>query len=140
LRYWDSSAVVPLILRQESTARAREWLREDPVMLVWWSTEIECVSAIARIERERQGVSSAINLSLTKLKKLASSWQEVQPTINVKEQSMRLLRVHSLRSADALQLAAAFVASEYRPSSIDFVCLDSRLADAAQREGFSLLQ
>jgi uncharacterized protein len=109
-------------------------------MLVWWSTEIECVSAIARIERERQGVSSAINLSLTKLKKLASSWQEVQPTINVKEQSLRLLRVHSLRSADALQLAAAFVASEYRPSSIDFVCLDSRLADAAQREGFSLLQ
>ncbi len=41
-----------------------------------------------------------------------------------------------LKQADALQLGAAFVASERRPSTLEFVCLDDRLNDAARREGF----
>jgi hypothetical protein len=48
------------------------------------------------------------------------------------------LRVHPLRAADALQLAAAFVAAERRPSSLEIVTLDQRLAAAARKEGFGL--
>ncbi len=53
---------------------------------------------------------------------------------------MRLLRTHSLRAADALQLAAARAASEERPDTLPFVTLDERLALAAQREGFAVIQ
>jgi hypothetical protein len=50
------------------------------------------------------------------------------------------LRVHPLRAADALQLAAAYIAAERRPSSLELVILDDRLAAAARREGFVLLE
>jgi hypothetical protein len=53
---------------------------------------------------------------------------------------MRLLRVHPLRAADSLQLAAAVVASEGDPGELPFVCLDEKLAQAASREGFVCLE
>ena len=109
-------------------------------MLVWWGTEIECASALARIERENAGATGAIAESFAKLEKLASSWQEVQPATAVKQYSIRLLRVHSLRTADALQLAAAVLGSEQSPSALEFICLDNRLAEAARKEGFTVIQ
>jgi hypothetical protein len=55
-----------------------------------------------------------------------------------REAAVRFLGVHPLRAADALQLAAAFVAAERRPVSLEVVTLDGRLADAAHKEGFAL--
>jgi len=52
---------------------------------------------------------------------------------------MRLLRVHPLRAAGALQLAAAFSAAEQRPSSLEMITVDDRLASAAQKEGFAVI-
>ena len=74
-----------------------------------------------------------------RLAQLTASWQEVESGDLVRETAIRLLRVHPLRSADSLQLAAAFVAAEGRPSTLEFVTLDDRLALAAQREGFIVI-
>lgn len=49
---------------------------------------------------------------------------------------MRFLRVHTLRAADSLQLAAAFVSADKRPAFLDVVTFDGRLAEAARKEGF----
>jgi hypothetical protein len=38
----------------------------------------------------------------------------------------------------ALQLAAAFVAAERKPSALEVITLDDRLAAAAHKEGFAL--
>lgn len=113
--------------------------REDPLMFAWWGTEVECVSALARLER--QGAIPPVSLAeaLKRLQALKSSWQEVQPVEAIKEAATRLLRVHDLRAADSLQLAAAILASEHRPSSLNFVSLDERLTAAAQREGFNVI-
>jgi hypothetical protein len=56
----------------------------------------------------------------------------------VREVARRYLRVHPLRAADALQLAAAFVAAERRPPTLTVVTLDDRLRAAAEKEGFVL--
>jgi hypothetical protein len=56
----------------------------------------------------------------------------------VRETAVRLLRVHSIRAADGLQLAAAIFAPRNRPPALPFVCLDDRLREAAVREGFPL--
>ena len=45
-----------------------------------------------------------------------------------------------MRAADALPLAAAPEAAEFTPVSLAFVTLDERLAVAADREGFSIIQ
>jgi hypothetical protein len=56
----------------------------------------------------------------------------------VRRTAERLLRVHALRSADSLQLAAAITAADHNPSTLELVCLDDRLTAAARREGFTV--
>jgi hypothetical protein len=50
-----------------------------------------------------------------------------------------LLAVHSIRAADAFQLAAASVWARDDPAGNTFVCLDDRLREPVSREGFQLL-
>ena len=138
MKFWDSSAVVPLLANETSTDLVLRLVKEDSDLIVWWGTEVECVSALARIEREDPGTASAVDEALARLDLLKRSWHEIQPVPAVRDRARRLLRVHALRAADALQLAAAVVASENRPDTMEFVCLDQRLVAAARREGFVL--
>ena len=52
MKFWDASAVVPLLMTEPSTPSVQALAATDPAMLVWWATEVECVSAIVRLERE----------------------------------------------------------------------------------------
>jgi len=140
MRFWDASAIVPLLVLEPVTKAVQELAAADPVMLVWWATEVECASAVARLEREGGIESSAAVDAFERLKHLADGWHEVDPNDGVRETAVRFLRVHSLRAADALQLAAAFVAAERRPSSLDLITLDDRLAGAARKEGFRVVE
>lgn len=109
-------------------------------MLVWWATELECASAIARLEWDGDLSGEATFIALERLDALASSWHEILPGETARRTARRLLRVHPLRAADALQLAAAIVGSESDASSLEVVSLDGRLTDAARREGFTVIE
>jgi len=139
MRFWDASAIAPLLVDEDSRATLLRVLEDDPVMIVWWGTPVECVSAIARREREASISLDGVTTAITRLRALASAWQEVLATEVVRNTAQRLLRTHPLRSADALQLAAAIVAAELEPASLEFVCLDAHLNHAATREGFPVL-
>jgi predicted nucleic acid-binding protein len=75
----------------------------------------------------------------TTLKILSERWEEVTSVESVRTRAIRLLGTHGLRSADALQLAAALVFCDERTESLPFVCLDDRLAEAARKERFPVL-
>ena len=139
MKFWDASAVVPLLLLEPTTQLVQALARRDADMLVWWGSVVECASAISRLERGGALEVKEARLALNRLEQLANGWHEVEPTEIVREDAMRFLRVHPLRAADALQLAAAFTAAERRPSSLEVVTLDERLADAARKEGFLLV-
>jgi predicted nucleic acid-binding protein len=66
-------------------------------------------------------------------------WSEIEPGSQVRSLARRLLRVHDLRAADALQLAAAVVGTEHHPALLPLVTLDRRLANAARLEGFPVV-
>jgi predicted nucleic acid-binding protein len=136
VRFWDASAIVPLLVAEPSTRRLQALAAKDPAMLVWWGSEVECVSALARLERDGALSAQAITLALKRLRQLAVGWHEVDPSDAIREAAARFLRVHPLRAADSLQLAAAFLAAERRPASLEIVTLDDRLGTAARREGF----
>jgi uncharacterized protein len=140
MRFWDSSAVVPLLVGEPSTAGAMAALEADPALVAWWATEAECVSALARLEREGALSAAGMTAALGRLAALAAAWHEVEPVPLVRQTAIRLLRVHPLRAADALQLAAAIVAAEDAPGALPFVTLDDRLAAAADREGFRVVR
>ena len=136
MRFWDSSALVPLLVPEAMSRSMRELYDRDPVMVAWWATEIECTSAIARRQRLGQLREAIVSEALGRLSVLRAAWHEVEPGEDVRETAKRLVRVHDLRTADALQLAAALFVAEGRPSTLELVSLDDRLVTAARREGF----
>jgi len=138
MKFWDSSAVVPLLVQEAMTSTVTEILSNDRQMHVWWATEVECVSSLSRLEREKVP-SSTIEAALDRLSSFREDWNEIGAGTRLRETAKRLLRVHALRAADALQLAAASALAEGDPASVTIVCLDDRLRDAARREGFPLL-
>ncbi len=138
MRFWDSSALVPLLIEEAETDGARELYLDDTGAIVWWGTTVECASAVARREREGQLSPEAASEALERLDAVARHWHRIEPVDAILEISRRFLRVHPLRAADSLQLAAAFLAAEGRPSTLEFVCLDDRLVIAARREGFQV--
>lgn len=136
MKFWDASAIVPLLMAEASTKQVQAIAVSDGSMLVWWGTEVECASAIARLERDGSLDEAGVAQAFASLKQLAAGWHEIEPGDAVREAAVRFLRVHPLRAADALQLAAAFVAAERRPASLEMITLDDRLAAAARKEGF----
>lgn len=140
MKFWDSSAVVPLLVPEAAAPIVQREFDLDPEVVVWWGTQLECVSALAR--REREGALPALSLvdALDRLMSLSMAWREVQPVERVRQIATRLLRVHPLRAADALQLSAAIVAAEDQPADLAILTLDKRLAKAAEREGFRVIR
>ena len=139
MRYWDASALVPLLVHQASSERMRALAAADDAVVTWWGTPIECISALARLERDGVLPASVVAESLGRLRRTEAAWAEVSPSSDVREQAKRLLRVHALRAADATQLAAAIVASDFQPGALEFVTLDARQSQAAEREGFAIV-
>jgi predicted nucleic acid-binding protein len=134
LRFWDASAIVPLLAHQSTTAFASRLWRDDPSVVVWWVTPIECVSALGRLLRERAIEPAAFATAMRRLSAFAGVWAEVEPSGTLREIAIRLLRLYPLRAADALQLAAAVTYRDQSGAAIPVVSFDSRLVAAAQAE------
>jgi predicted nucleic acid-binding protein len=139
MKFWDASALLPLCLHERETSALKKLAQTDQSIVVWWASPVECLSALARLRRENalslneEGQAEAI------LRSLMTSWTEIEPSEAVREQAVRVLRLHLLRAADSLQLAAALVWCQGAPIHHECVCLDQRLRDAARREGFVVL-
>lgn len=139
MRFWDTSAIMPLIAREPLSEEMRRLLEEDTGMVVWWVTRVECVSAISRRAREGSIDHEQETVVRDLLNDLSGSWAEVQPSARLRSLAEQGLIVHPLRAADALQLASALIWCESRTRRRQFVCLDERLRTAASRKGFDVL-
>lgn len=138
MRFWDSSAFVPLVVRQPGWADVDRWLGEDPEIVIWTLTAVEVVSALRRLVRDgeigERSARQAEDLAAT----LVERTHVVTDVEHVKGIAVRLLRVHALRAADSLQLAAALVWADGSPAGLVLHSFDRRLATAAEREGFEV--
>lgn len=138
MKFWDASAVVPLLVDDQPTSPLDQEYASGS-MLVWWGTVVEVCSALARRERTGDLTPNMVARGLKSLERLSQGWREVPPSDQLRRTAQRLLRVHALRAADGLQLAAALCAAGDQPGSMAFVCRDARLAEAAAREGFRVI-
>ncbi len=139
MRFWDASALVPLVALEKETGACRTLLAEDTDIVVWFFTPVEVLSALSRRLREKSLKPSEFADAKENLAALESAWSEVISVERVRDRARRLLESHPLRAADSLQLAAALLTSEENPQGLPFVTLDRRLGRAAKKEGFSVL-
>jgi len=139
VRFWDSSALVPLVVQESSTSRVRRWMTEDDGVAVWTLTRVELLSALARLRRDRPRAADQLLIARRELLDAWERWAEIAAVDVVRGYAERVVERHPLRAADALQIAAALVASDGEPATLDFVTLDHAQADAAHREGFRVL-
>jgi predicted nucleic acid-binding protein len=107
--------------------------------VLWSLSRLEIVSAIERRSRERKLTARQRTLALGRVERLSKEGHEVSDVVAVRSRAVPLLARHPLRAADAAQLGAALLVADPEPSSLTFVVLDRRLAEAAQREGLQVL-
>jgi len=139
LRFWDTSAIVPLIVTQPASEAAGRLLREDGALAVWWGTWVESAVTLSRLGREGELDGEGGEETRYALDLLAEDWREVEPTDEMRLLAALLSQRHPLKAADAFQLAAAFVWRETDANGDDFVRLDDQLRRAASDEGFDVL-
>lgn len=131
--------MVPALVREPKTDEILSLLREDEAMAVWWVTQIECASALSRRLSDGTFDLWLFDQAVDRLAVLLDRWTEEQPSREMRMLSEHFLISHRLKTADALQLAAAFQWCGWNPVGSEFVCLDNRLRTAAALEGFSVL-
>lgn len=139
MKFWDSSALVPLYVDEPATASLRGLLRDDPVVVVWMTSSVEILSAIAHLRRNSKGLDDVLHAVRLEVLARWSQWSAVTHADAVRKRAERLVALHPIAAADAMQLGAALVACGGRPETLDFVTLDARLATAAELEGFRVV-
>lgn len=117
----------------------RDLIREDPSAVTWAWSWVEVASAVERRVREGLIPRSQRREVRDRFNQLAESFDEVTDIQAVRHKAMALLGRHPLRAADAAQLAAALLVAPDDPSQLTFVCLDARLAEAAEGEGLRVV-
>jgi uncharacterized protein len=135
VRYWDTSALVPLVVAETETQRMRSLLAEDPHIVTWAWTSVEFASAVERRVRQGELTREQRRDALSRFAELAEVWDEVTDVLTVRRRALAVLARHPLRAADAAQLGAALAVSSEQGPPLGFVCLDERLLHAAEREG-----
>ena len=115
MKFWDSSAIIPLCVKETTSEIVHGIAENDQDIIVWWATSIECISALARRKREGFFPVEAEGTAREILSQLSAEWSEVLPTPLIRQRAERLIGVHPLRAADAFQLAAALIWAEEDP-------------------------
>ena len=139
MRYWDASALVPLVVAEPDTELVRTWLSEDDHIVTWAWTRTEITSAIERRVREGSLSRPQRRNALRRFDIFADSWDEVTELLAVRSRANALLARHPLRVTDAGQLGAALLIQEQLAGVLTFVCLDHRLSTAAELESLRVM-
>jgi predicted nucleic acid-binding protein len=139
VKFWDSSALVPLFFDEPASGAARRLVTDDPDVVVWTLTSVELLSMIARMARSSEGLEDLLAGVRGDALDRVRRCHQVTLLDAVRQRAERLVGVHALTAADALQLAAALVVSREQPETLEFVTLDRVLARAARLEGFPVV-
>jgi len=142
MRFWDSSAIVPLLIREPTSSDMRALLHADVEILTSFITPVEVSSAIWRRLHNGELDAASHADADEQFAALSNNWSEADKLPQITEIALALLTRHPLRAADAIQLASAIdvvAEGEQKTSALPFVTLDHDLASAARAEGFPVL-
>jgi predicted nucleic acid-binding protein len=138
MRFWDTSALIPLMLEEAESDRMRLLLAEDRAIAIASITPLEISSVLWRRRHAGQLHIDEHHEADAMFAELSARWSEVMPTTLILRKALDVVTRHPLRTLDAIQLGAAIVLSD-EPACMTMVTLDRNLANAARAEGFEVL-
>lgn len=136
--FWDTSAIIPLCVQQQSTNNFRNLWRKSNRVVVWWGTTVEVRSSLSRLQRDGYIDEKNLHYALAKFDAMRNQWHEITPSEKVREIAETLPDLYGLRTLDSFQLAAALVWCSEKPRGRVFVCDDVRLSKSAKKIGFNV--
>src|SRR5450432_2766723 len=136
--FWDTSALVPLCVRESRSAHALSLHRQYEAV-VWWAATVEVASALARLSRMKLLSPEDWVQAQTTASVFANAWTVVAPSNAVRAKAQQIVERYDLRAADAFQLAAALEWCSEAPQGRKFLTADVRLFRAAILSGFDAL-
>lgn len=136
--FFDSSAIIPILLQQPFSTRARQLLRKYQKPVLAWTTPIEVQSALSRLSRHGYLNDKDYQTALDRFRSIEDIRIEVLPTAILRELAREILQTYDLRAADAIQIGSALLWCNQKPKGNAFVTFDARLADAAAKAGFAV--
>ena len=135
MRYFDASALVKRYLREKGSAEVRRLLASDAPATSRLS-QVEVASALVRRAREGAYTAADRDRALAALDKDFPAILVVETHLGRSPNgTQKLLLRHELRAGDAIQLASGLFLQEQLSERVPFVAFDSRLGEAAHREG-----
>ena len=139
MKFWDTAALVPLVIDEPTTPALRKLLAKDREVAVWMFTRVEMLSALGRLGRATDELADVLPGARADVMDFLAQCVTVTDVEGVRRRAERLVGLHPLTAADAMQLGAAIIASGDRPESLEFVTIDQALARSAQLEGFRVV-
>ncbi|MDQ2747292.1 MAG: type II toxin-antitoxin system VapC family toxin [Acidobacteriota bacterium] len=137
IAFWDTSAILPLCCSQIFTSQSKKRLRKYPKIVIWWGTSVELKSGLARLKRDEHLTEKEMIKAARLWEKLRKTCRIISPVERVLELANDLPENYGLRALDSFQLAAALVWCQEKPRRRPFVTADKRLAEAAEKVGFT---
>jgi predicted nucleic acid-binding protein len=137
VKFWDTSALIPLVARESTSETVRALAAADPEIAISFMTPVEIDSALWRKSRQERD-ESARQRALQWLAAIEDDWLVVARYEAAIGEARRIVRRRGLRGADAVQLACAVILRRFVTVSA-FVTLDHALAAAARAEGFAVV-
>jgi predicted nucleic acid-binding protein len=139
IAFWDTSAIVPLCVKQQATTEVRRIRRQFPTSVLWWGAPVELRSALARLLRDGKLEVRGCGAALQRWRDIERRGRTINPSEPMLELAAELPDKYGLRTLDAFQLAAALIWCDGKARNRAFVCADSRLSAAASNAGFMVV-
>lgn len=132
IAYFDTSAVIPLLIGEPASATcARVWNEADRSISIRLLYP-EARAALARAERLGRITTTQHRVAVAELGTIVTEIDHVEITGELARSAGDLAQIHQLRGYDAVHLAAAMAALD---SELVLVTGDSDLANAARAQG-----
>jgi len=129
--YWDASAVLSALFRDEYSEEALNWAQREGVHLISSLSYAEVCAVVSRIRREGLVAEVLINAAYQSLEEGPWRYLYLMPD---RDKFKSLSQKWPLRGADLWHLAAAKTLQKRVPE-VYLLTFDSRLAAAALGEG-----
>jgi uncharacterized protein with PIN domain len=138
MQFWDTSALIPLMIEEAASGLMRGFLAEDGAIGVSAITPLEITSTLWRRRHAGLLTIEAHHQADVIFAELSARWSLMAQNTLILRAALDVVTRHPLRTLDAMQLGAAMVMTD-TPAFLTIVTLDQDLAAAARDEGFTVI-